>query len=102
VIVRVVSEGMFEVDSSYLGQLDRLNEELEAAVEGNDTARYSTSLNSMIELVHSYGTPTEDFQPTDFIVPDSSTSLEQAATLLGVSIRQPSPESEGSEAENEG
>jgi hypothetical protein len=81
VIVRIATEGQYEVDD---GLAEKLNELDNAAVEAIDAGNEDTFrdvFGQMIELVRSNGTAVDDddIETSDVIIPPSDLSFEEAA-----------------------
>ena len=80
-IVRIATEGQYEVDD---GLAEKLNELDNAAVEAIDAGNEDTFrdvFGQMIELVRANGTAVDDddIETSDVIIPPSDLSFEEAA-----------------------
>ena len=77
-IVRIATEGQFEVDDSHRDELNRLDNE---AVEAHDQQRFHAALEQMIALVRDRGRALDDdhLSSSDLILPPADTTLEEAA-----------------------
>jgi hypothetical protein len=80
VIVRIATEGQFELDDSDRDELNRLDNEAVAAVEARDEQRFHTALERMVSLVRDRGRPLDDdhLAGSELILPPPDTTLEQA------------------------
>jgi hypothetical protein len=83
-IVRILGEGQWELDEARLADLDRLDDEVEAAVERGDEAAFSTSLQALLEGVRTAGTrlPDDTLHDSDLILPPADASIDEVRHLL--------------------
>ena len=83
-IVRILEEGQFEVADEELAALNRLDDEVEAAVESGDRAAFARSMAALLDAVRSTGTPlaAEALQDSDLILPPADATLEEVRDLL--------------------
>ena len=56
-IVRILGEGQFRIDDAAAAELNRLDTELEAAVNHNDEAAFATALDGLLAQVRAQGSP---------------------------------------------
>ena len=56
-IVRISSEGQYNLPGSYIDQLNEIDNELVEAVEAENLAAYETLLKRMLDLVRDHGQP---------------------------------------------
>ena len=54
-IVRISGEGQFSIDDAATAELNRLDSELEAAVNRNDEAAFTAALHGLLEQVRGRG-----------------------------------------------
>jgi len=83
-IVRILGEDQYEVPSSYLDRLNRLdNQAVLAAAEG-DTKKFQRFLGQMLELVRKRGRrlPPEELHESDVILPFPDLTIEEAKGLF--------------------
>jgi hypothetical protein len=81
VIVRIATEGQYEVDDGLAEKLNELdNAAVEAIVAGNEDT-FRDVFGQMIELVRANGTAVDDddIETSDVIIPPSDLSFEEAA-----------------------
>ena len=71
-IVRILGEGQFRVDDVAAAELNRLDTELEAAVNHNDEAAFAAALDGLLAQVRAQGSPLppDTLEPSDLILPD--------------------------------
>jgi hypothetical protein len=83
-IVRILGEGQWDLSDEQLGELNKLDAEVEAAVEREDEDSFTRSLASLLQAVRSTGTPLPDesLQDSDLILPPSDATIEEVRELL--------------------
>jgi PspAA-like protein len=84
VIVRVLGEGQYAVDEAHADLLNGLDSGLERAVESGDEASFRSSLAELLAQVRTVGErlPDDSLEPSDAVLPDESSSLEEVRALL--------------------
>ena len=84
-IVRILSEGQFDVDTSHLDALNELDDAVEHAIDSGDEAAFSGALASLLDAVRSWGTrlPDEQLVDSDLILPPADASADEVKQLLG-------------------
>jgi hypothetical protein len=55
VIVRISGEGQFSIDDAATAELNRLDSELEAAVDRNDEVAFTAALHGLLDQVRAHG-----------------------------------------------
>jgi hypothetical protein len=80
VIVRIATEGQYEVPDDLLDELNRLDNETVSAVESADETRFAESYGALLELVRSRGTKLgeDDLQESTLIFPPPDLTLAEA------------------------
>ena len=83
-IVRILGEGQFRVDDSTAAELNRLDTELEAAVEHGDEAAFTAALASLLTQVRAEGSPLppDILEPSELILPAQDSSMDEVRKLL--------------------
>jgi hypothetical protein len=83
-IVRILGEGQFRVDDSATAELNRLDTELEAAVEHGDEAAFTATLTSLLGLVRAHGSPLppDILEPSELILPGRDSSMDEVRKML--------------------
>ena len=83
-IVRILGEGQFRVDDSTAAELNRLDTELEAAVERGDEAAFTAALTSLLTQVRAQGSPLppDILEPSELILPAQDSSMDEVRKLL--------------------
>jgi len=84
VIVRILEEGQWEVADDRLADLNRLDDEVEAAVEAGDEEVFGRSMAALLDAVRSAGTPlpVDALKDSDLILPPADATLEEVRDLL--------------------
>ena len=83
-IIRILSEGQFEVPDDAVASLNELDQKLEAAVEASDERALATALGSLLDRVRSAGSEValDSLLPSDLVLPHASASLAEVRDLL--------------------
>ena len=83
-IIRIPTEGQFNLPGSYVDQLNDVDNELVEAVETGDRASFRELLNRMLSLVREHGTPVpvEELVESDLMLPVPDLTLEEAQELF--------------------
>jgi hypothetical protein len=84
VIVRILSEGQYAVDDAHADLLNGLDSGLERAVEAGDEAGFRSALTYLLAQVRTVGErlPDDSLEPSDAVVPDETSSLEEVRAML--------------------
>jgi hypothetical protein len=80
VIVRIATEGQYELASGEEATLNELDNQAVAACEAGDEDQFRAVFTELIEFVRKNGqkVPEEHLAPSDLIIPPPDTSLEEA------------------------
>ena len=83
-IVRISGEGQFSIDDAATAELNRLDSELEAAVDRNDEAAFTAALHGLLEQVRARGSalPADTLEPSDLILPPQDASMDEVREML--------------------
>ncbi len=83
-IVRISSEGQYNLPGSFIDRLNDIDNELVEAVEAEDEAAYETLLKRMLDLVRDNGTPVpvDELVESDLILPEPDLTLREAEELF--------------------
>ena len=83
-IVRISSEGQYNLPGSYIDRLNEIDNELVEAVEAEDQAAYETLLKQMLDLVREHGAPVpvDELVESDLILPEPDLTLREAEELF--------------------
>jgi hypothetical protein len=84
VIVRILGEGQFSVDDTATTELNRLDTELEQAVNSHDDAAFAAALRGLIDQVRAQGSPlpTDSLEESDLILPHPDSSMDEVRKML--------------------
>ena len=83
-IVRISGEGQFSIDDAATAELNRLDSELEAAVNRNDEAAFTTALHGLLDQVRAHGSAlaADTLEPSDLILPPEDASMDEVREML--------------------
>ncbi|MFI2199587.1 hypothetical protein ACH47Z_02135 [Streptomyces sp. NPDC020192] len=84
-IVRIMGEGQWKLADSHFAELNKLDDELLAEMEGGDEAGFRRTLGALLDSVRALGTPLPDdaLEPSELILPSPDASLEEVRAMLG-------------------
>ena len=83
-IVRILGEGQFDIDDTATSELNRLDTELEAAVDRNDEAAFAAALHGLLDQVRALGSPlpVDTLEESDLILPPQDASMDEVRRML--------------------
>ena len=83
-IVRILSEGQWELSDEAMRGLSSLDDAVEAAVSEGNQEKLAAALHSLLDQVRSNGAPVPDNEllDSDMILPDADATLEEVEELL--------------------
>ena len=83
-IARILGEGQWELAEEHLTELNKLDDEVEAAVEHGDEAVFTAKLGALLDAVRTGGTPlpADSLEDSDLILPPSDATIEEVRALL--------------------
>ena len=83
-IVRIQGEGQLELPDDARAKLDELDSKLFQAIQSGDADGFHSALAAVVDYVESNGTrvPDERLVASDFILPASDTTIDEAKRLL--------------------
>ena len=83
-IIRILSEGQFEVPDDAVEGLNELDEQLEAAVESSDEEAMATALSALLDRVRASGSEValDTLVPSDLVLPHASATLSEVRDLI--------------------
>jgi PspA-Associated protein len=84
VIVRLMGEGQYRIEDDLMQRLNELDEQAQAAADGEDEPELDRVLDEMWHLVQAEGKrlPDDDLSPSDAAVPPSDLTLEETKRLF--------------------
>ncbi|WP_432135621.1 MULTISPECIES: PspA-associated protein PspAA [unclassified Streptomyces] len=83
-IVRIMGEGQVRLDDSHFAELNKLDDELLAEMEGGDEAGFRRTFTALLDAVRRLGTPLPDdcLEPSELILPSPDATLDDVRELL--------------------
>ncbi len=83
-IIRIMGEGQRRLPEGSLEELNRLDLDLESAVEKHDDAAFGVALHALLEAARSLGEalPEDAIEPSDLILPGEDATIEEVHELL--------------------
>ena len=83
-IVRISSEGQYNLPGSFVDQLNEIDNTLVEAVAAEDQDAFETLLRRMLDLVRDNGTPVplDELVESDLILPEPDLTLLEAEELF--------------------
>ena len=83
-IIRILTEGQFNLPGSHIDQLNDIDNQLVEAVESEDQDRFDQLLKQMLDLVRQKGTqvPMDELIESDLILPEPDITLKEAEELF--------------------
>jgi hypothetical protein len=84
VIVRIATEGQYELKGQALAQLDEMDNQVLDAISGNTAERFQEAFAQVLNLIRSAGTrlPDASLKESDLILPPPDTSFAEACELF--------------------
>jgi hypothetical protein len=96
-ILRILGEGQFEVAEDSLEELNRLDDEVQAAIDAGDADAFARALARLVTGVRTVGRelPEDHLGPSDLVIPGPDATLEEVREQLtggeGLIPDQPDP-----------
>ncbi len=83
-IVRILSEGQFDVSEDAIEGLNELDGQLEAAIAANDEVSFRTALSALLARVREVGGPValDALVPSTLVLPHAEASIHEVRDLL--------------------
>ncbi|MEV6581147.1 hypothetical protein AB0M92_23585 [Streptomyces sp. NPDC051582] len=83
-IVRIMGEGQVEVADSHFAELNKLDDDLLAEMEGGDEEGFRRTLGALLDAVRRLGSPLPDdaLEPSELILPAPDASLVEVREML--------------------
>ncbi len=83
-IIRILTEGQFEVSDSDVAALNELDTTLTDSFDIDDEPRWRGALAALIAFVRERGTrvPDDDLRPSDAVLPEEDSSADDVRALL--------------------
>ncbi|GGU19359.1 PspA-associated protein PspAA [Streptomyces lavendofoliae] len=83
-IVRIMGEGQVRLADSHFAELNKLDDELLAEMEGGDGEGFRRTLHALLDTVRQLGEPLPDdaLEPSELILPAPDATLEEVRAML--------------------
>lgn len=83
-IIRILTEGQFDVDDSHLDRLNELDGAVEQAVEAGNEETFRAALEALLAAVREWASPheLESFDTSDLILPPSDATMDEVREML--------------------
>ena len=83
-IIRVITEGQYEVSDSLLDELNELDNEIVGLIESGDETRFRDVLRNFISLIRENGKPLDAdvIVESDLIVPPEDLTISEAMKIF--------------------
>jgi hypothetical protein len=80
VIIRIATEGQYEIQDDDLEALNQLDNDAVSACESNDEARFRSVFDELLKLIRTKGRALDEdeLEGSDLILPPPDVSLEEA------------------------
>ena len=84
-IVRILSEGQYDVSDAAVDRLNELDAAVEAAIGAGDEAVFASALAALLDGVRSVGVvhDVDSLDESDLILPPPDASLDEVRGMLG-------------------
>lgn len=83
-IVRIMTEGQFDLPGAFIDDLNKIDNDLVEVVEQENEAEFARLLKKMLDLVRDNGTPVpmDELVESDFILPEPDITLIEAEEIF--------------------
>jgi hypothetical protein len=83
-IIRIMTEGQYDIADNALDGLNEMDAKLQAAVESGDMPSFRSAFEALLEKVRTSGTklPDDYLGPSDLVLPAPDTNVEEVRALL--------------------
>ena len=83
-IVRILTEGQYELSGAYLDQLNEIDNKLVEVVEQENESEFGRLLKSMLDLVRENGkeVPVEELVESEIVLPEPDITLSEAEEMF--------------------
>lgn len=83
-IVRILTEGQYDLPAAFMEELNRIDNQLVRVVEDGDGAQFQALLAEMLDLVRTKGKPVplDELVESDLVLPEPDLTLEEARGLF--------------------
>ena len=83
-IVRILTEGQYNLPGAFIDDLNAIDNELVEVVESGDRETFDRTLKRMLDLVRENGTPlaVDELVESDLVLPEPDITLEEAGEMF--------------------
>ena len=83
-IVRILTEGQYNLPSEYLDELNRIDNQIVDLVAKNSRVEFESMITAMLNLVREKGTPVpiDEMVESDIVLPEPDITMDEAAKLF--------------------
>jgi hypothetical protein len=83
-IVRILTEGQYDLPGAHIDELNQIDNQLVEVVEQQDQEGFERLLKGMLDLVRERGTavPVDELVESDLVLPEPDISLQEAEKLF--------------------
>ena len=83
-IVRILTEGQFNLPGAFIDELNKIDNQLVEVVEKNNETTFTSLLKQMLDLVRENATtvPLDELVESDLVLPNPDISLKEAAEIF--------------------
>ncbi len=83
-IVRILHEGQYDVDDALLDELNRLDDALSTALDGDDEEAFRSAVAGLVARIREAGRPlaADDLLPSDAVVPGEDATRDEVREIL--------------------
>ena len=83
-IVRIMTEGQYDLPGAYIDDLNKIDNDLVEVVEQENEAEFATLLKKMLDLVRDNSTPVpvEELVESDLVLPEPDLTLIEAEEIF--------------------
>lgn len=83
-IVRILTEGQYNLPGAYIDQLNEIDNKIVVVVEQKDKVNFHKLLEEMFSLVRKYGTevPIDELVESDLVLPEPDITLQEAEEMF--------------------
>lgn len=83
-IVRILGEGQWDLAEEHLTELNKLDDEVEKAVEAGDEETFTGTLSALLERVRAVGSrlPDDTLHDSDLILPPADATIDEVRHML--------------------
>lgn len=83
-IVRILGEGQWDLAEEHLTELNKLDDEVEQAVEAGDEEAFTGKLSALLDKVRAVGSrlPDDTLHDSDLILPPADATIDEVRHML--------------------